>query len=144
MSLSENKAVVRRWFEEVWNKGDLDRIDELIAPDALFKDPASGDYQGPEGARELVTMYRTGFPDTHFTIEEQVAEGELVTTRWTASATHEGDLMGIAATGKSITVNGIQVDRVSGGKLAGGEVAWDALGMLRQLGVVSETIGAQT
>lgn len=143
MSLAENKALARRWFEDIWNKGDLDAIDELVAPDAVFHDPATKEYRGPDGARELVSTYRTAFPDTRFTIEEQIAEGDAVATRWTARGTHEGELMGISPTGKNVTVKGIEISRVSAGKLAGGEVAWDSLGMLRQLGAVPETIGAK-
>lgn len=143
MSLSENKALSRRWFEEVWNKGDLEVIDEMVAPDATFRDPVAGELRGPESAREMVTRYRQAFPDIHLTIEEQVAEGDTVVTRWTARGTHQGELMGIAATDKEVTVHGIQIDRISGGKFTGGEGAWDALGMFRQLGVVPETIGAQ-
>jgi predicted ester cyclase len=81
-------------------------------------------------------MYRNAFPDLRITIDEQIAEGESVVTRWTATGTHEGELMGMAATGKQATTAGINVNRVSGGKLVEGWGLFDQLGLLQQIGAV--------
>jgi predicted ester cyclase len=81
-------------------------------------------------------MYRSAFPDLHVEIEEQLAEGDLVATRWTATGTHEGDLMGIAPTGNRVTLPGMEIVRFSGGKLAEGWEGYDSMVMMQQLGVI--------
>jgi len=133
----ENKAVVRRFIEEVWNNGNLAAIDELVAEDHVDHDPAqAGSPGGREGVRAFVQMYRAAYPDTRIELGEMIAEGDLVAAPWTATGTHQGDLMGIAPTGKSIAVTGIGIDRVSGGKIAESWANYDALGMLAQLGAM--------
>src|SRR5215216_1498994 len=111
--LSEtNKTVSRRFFEEVFGKGKLNLLDEIIANDHVNSGPGSlpGLPNGPEGTKQLVTVYRNAFPDVHFTIEEQIAEGDKVVTRWSAHGTNKGELLGMPATDKSSTVTGIAVD----------------------------------
>jgi steroid delta-isomerase-like uncharacterized protein len=133
----ENKAVVRRFLEEIFNEGNLDAADELFAPDYVLHDPAvPEEVRGPEGVKRYVSMYRSAYPDTHIAIEDQIAEGDKVVTRWTGQGTHEGELMGIPPTGERVTVAGIQFDRVSGGRIEETWVIYDALGMMQQLGVV--------
>ena len=137
MSAEENKAIARRLNDEVWTKGRLEVIDELIADDFVTTVVGAPEQiRGPQGFREFVVMYRTAFPDLRISVEEQIAEGETVVTRWTATGTHEGELMGIAATGKQVTTAGINVDRVAGGKLVGGWGLFDQLGLLQQIGAV--------
>ncbi len=137
MSTEENKAIVRRLNDEVWSKGRLEMIDELIAEDFVATVVGAPDQiRGPQGFREFVVMYREAFPDLRITIDEQIAEGETVVTRWTATGTNEGELMGMAATGKQATTAGINVNRVSGGKLVEGWGLFDQLGLLQQLGAV--------
>jgi steroid delta-isomerase-like uncharacterized protein len=138
MSAEENKAIVRRINEEVWNKGDVDAIDELIADDAVVTVVGAPEQiRGPRGFRELVVMYRAAFPDLRITVDEQIGEGEIVVTRWTATGTHEGELMGIAATGKQATTAGVNINRISGGKLVQGWGIFDQLGLLQQIGAVA-------
>ena len=91
----ENKAIVRRIFEEVWNQGKLDVIDDIYAADFVDHMPGSPDIHGPEGFKQFVNMYRTAFPDIKFTIEDQIAEGDKVVNRFTFTGTHKGELMGI-------------------------------------------------
>jgi steroid delta-isomerase-like uncharacterized protein len=135
----ENKTVVRRFLEEIFTAGNLELVDELFAPDYVLHDPVVPDeVSGPEGMKRYVSMYRAAYPDTHFTIEDQIAEGDEVVTRWIGQGTHEGELMGIPPTGKQVTVTGIEVDRVSGGKIEETWVNYDALGMMQQLGVVPQ------
>lgn len=137
MSTEEEKAIVRRVNDEVWSRGRLDVIDELIADEFVATViGAPEQIRGPQGFREFVVMYRKAFPDLRITIDEQIAEGESVVTRWTATGTHEGELMGMAATGKQATTAGINVNRVAGGKLVEGWGLFDQLGLLQQLGVV--------
>ena len=136
VQLEENKAIARRAFEEGWNKGNLTTVDEDVATNYVLHDPFSGEIKGPDGYKQYVRMYRTAFPDLHFTIEDQIAEGDKVVTRWTCTGTHRGELMGIAPTGKLGTLTGITIDRIAVGKAVETWVAWDALRMLQNLGVV--------
>ncbi len=131
------KALVRRELEEVYGAGDLDLVDEIVAAAFVGHDPALPEpIRGPAGVKDAVTLYRTAFPDLRLTIERQVGEGELVVTHWTARGTHQGELFGIAPTGKQATVTGISIDRISDGKIAEDWTNWDTLGLLQQLGAV--------
>jgi steroid delta-isomerase-like uncharacterized protein len=137
--LSEtNKTLSRRFFEEVFGKGKLNLLDELIAKDHVNSGPGTlpGLPAGSEGTKQLVTVYRNAFPDLHFTIDEQIAEGDKVATRWTVQGTHKGELAGIPATGKSSTVTGVTVDRIANGKIAETWGIFDQFGMMQQLGVI--------
>ena len=137
MSTEENKAIVRRVNDEVWSEGQLDVIDELFADDFVATIVgAPEEIRGPQGFREFVVMYRKAFPDLRLTVDEQFAEGETVVTRWTATGTNEGELMGMPPTGKQATTAGININRVSGGKLVEGWGLFDQLGLLQQLGAV--------
>jgi len=134
-----NKAIVRRLFAELWNNGKLSVADEIFTPNYEHHDSSTPDFgHGPESEKKRATLYRTAFPDLHLTIEDVIAEGETVMTRWSCRGTHKGDLSGIAPTGKQITVSGVTVARVSNGKIAEGYVNWDALGLMQQLGVVPQ------
>jgi len=137
--LSEtNKTVSRRFFEEVFGKGKLNVLDEIIATDHVNSGPGALPQlpTGPDGAKQLVTVYRNAFPDIRFTIDEQIAEGDKVVTRWSADGTHKGELVGIPATGKTSTVTGITVDRFVNGKIAESWAIFDQFGMMQQLGVI--------
>jgi steroid delta-isomerase-like uncharacterized protein len=134
-----NKAIVRRLVEELWNKGNLSVADELFAPNYEHHDASTLDFgRGPESEKKRATLYRTAFPDIQLTMEEVIAEGEIVMTRWSCRGTHKGDLSGIAPTGKQITISGVTIARLANGKMAEGWVNWDALGLMQQLGVVPE------
>jgi steroid delta-isomerase-like uncharacterized protein len=134
-----NKTLVRRLFDEVWNKGHQQVADELFAQNYNHHDSSSPDLgRGPESEKKRVTLYRNAFPDIRFTVEDLIAEGESVTARWSCHGTHKGELNGIAPTGKQINISGISVARFTNGKMIEGYVNWDALGMMQQLGVVPE------
>jgi steroid delta-isomerase-like uncharacterized protein len=134
-----NKTVIRRLFEEVWNKGNLPVADELFAQNYSHHDSSTPEFgRGPESEKKRATLYRTAFPDVRLTIEDIIAEGETVTARWSCKGTHKGDLSGIAATGKQFTISGISVTRFASGKMVEAWVNWDALGLMQQLGVVAE------
>jgi steroid delta-isomerase-like uncharacterized protein len=137
MSTEENKTIVRRLNDEVWTQGRLEVIDELIADDFVTTVVGAPEQiRGPQGFREFVVMYRTAFPDLRITVDEQIAEGDIVVTRWTASGRNEGELMGMPATGKQATTAGVNINRVAGGKLVQGWGLFDQLGLLQQLGAV--------
>jgi steroid delta-isomerase-like uncharacterized protein len=139
----ENKAVVRRFIEEVWNNGNLEAIDELISEDHVDHDPAqAGGAGGREGARAFVEVYRKAFPDAHIELGELIGEGDLVAGPWHATGTHQGELMGIAPSGRSISITGMGMDRVVNGQIVESWANWDALGMLGQLGAMPAAAGA--
>lgn len=133
----QNKAAARRFFE-LWESGNTDQFDEVVAADAVDHDPQRPfpDDRGAEAARKTAEMFLAAFPDTAYTIEQQVAEGDLVVTRWIARGTHEGELMGIPATQKSVEVSGIAIDRFSDGKIVESWGNWDTIGLMQQLGAI--------
>jgi len=134
-----NKNIVRRLFEEVWNKGHQAVADELLASTYTHHDSSSPEFgRGPESEKKRANLYRNAFPDIRLTVEDLIAEGETVTARWSCHGTHKGDLNGIAPTGKQFTIAGISIARFTNGKMTEGWVNWDALGMMQQLGVVAE------
>ncbi len=132
----ENKVLIRRFFEEVWNEKNLDAIDELIAAEQIDHSLPPGLPAGREGAKTFIGMYLNAFPDTKMTIEDVVAEGDKVVTRWIATGTHTGELMGIPATGKQVTVTGLDINRYSDGKSVEHWGQFDQMGMMQQLGVI--------
>ena len=136
MSAEDNKAIARRGWEELWNKGNLAIAAEHYAPDYVVHMPGTAKVRGPEAQTQQVLLYRTAFPDLHFTIEDQIAEGDKVVNRVTARGTHRGEFRGIPPTGKQMMVTGVTIDRIVGGKLQESWASWDFLGVLQQLGVV--------
>ena len=130
-----NKRLVRRGIEEVWNRGNLAAVDELVASDFVIHS-SPDEIHGPEGAKQYAAMLRAAFPDIHLTIDDQIAEGDRVVTRWTARGTHLGPFQGIPSTGKQVRVTAIDIDRVANGKLVECWTNVDELGLLRQLGVL--------
>lgn len=135
---TQNEAIVQRWWQELWNGGDLAVADEIVAPDFTDHDPASlWVPPGIDGCKTLVTGYRTVFPDIHFTIEQQVAAENTVVSHWRCRGTHRGELMGTAPTGKEIDVEGISILHLENGKIRHQTTIWDALGMMQQIGAVS-------
>jgi steroid delta-isomerase-like uncharacterized protein len=134
--MSASKEIVRRLLEEPW-KGNLDVIDESVAPDYIGHDPAQPEpIRGPAGFKEFVATYLAAYPDGGITVDDQIEQGDKVATRWTGRGTHQGELMGIAPTGKQVTVTGLTLSRLENGKLVEEWTTWDTLGMLIQLGVV--------
>lgn len=135
MQVETNTTVASRWYEEVFNAGKLELIDELFAPNFVDHDP-SNPLPGLEGVRQLVSMYRGAFPDLHLTIEDEITEGDRIVTRFTGRGTHKGSLMGIPPTGKRVTITAIDILRFENGRIAEHWGNQDLLGMMRQLGVI--------
>ena len=129
-----NRAVVDRFGEEVWNKGNLAAVDELVAGDFVGYGPGRGITRGPEALKRAVNRMRTAFPDLLFVVEDTVAEGDKVVTRWTGQGTHRGEWRGIAPSGRVVTFTGIAIRRLADGKIAERWVNVDYTGLLRQIG----------
>ncbi|HEX5500479.1 MAG TPA: ester cyclase [Thermomicrobiales bacterium] len=136
MSLEANKECIRQFFQRIWNEGEEAAIDEFIAEEAAGNDPDFG--IGREGFRRQWRQWRAAFPDLHFAVEELVAEGDTVVSRWTLTGTHRGEFMGIPATGRAIRIGGMSLDHLRDGKLVAGFDGWDALGLRRQLGALPD------
>jgi len=135
-STEANKASVRRFYYEVFNKKNRAAIDEFIAPNHVDHAAPPGLPGGIEGAKQTLTMYLTAFPDLHFTVEDLIAEGDKVVARITARGTQQGAFMGIPPTGKQVTVTVIDINRIVGDKSVEHWLEMDTLGLLQQLGVV--------
>lgn len=136
MSAEENKTLYRRWFEEVVNGGNLDLADRLLAPDYVLYFPGVPGPIDGEGHKQLVMMFRNAFPDWHESVDDVIAEGDRVVIRVTGSGTHQGEFQGIPPTSRQVTATGVGIGRIENGRIAEAWAAYDALGMMRQLGVV--------
>jgi len=134
-----NKAIERRVFEEIWNEGVLDVADEVFAPNAVLHGLVADDLAGPEAFKQTVAAYRAAIPDIHWAVEDQIAEGDMVVTRLTGTGTHQGELMGIPATGLQIAVTAIATVRIAEGKIQESWNSWDAAGLMQQLGAMPPT-----
>ena len=133
-----NKSVVREFFEEVVNAGNLDRADELVSPSYIEHQelPGGEGRQGIEVAKGFLSLMRGAFPDFRFEVEDLIAEGDKVAARVIVSGTHLGEMMGLAPTGKRVSTSGIEVFRFEDGKMAEHWAAFEALDMLQQIGMV--------
>ena len=132
----ENKAIYRRYINEIFNKGNVDLVDELVDPNLVDHSPAPGQEPGPEGFKNLVTMFRAAFPDLHSTIDLLISDGDIVVGRHTTTGTHRGEFMGMPPTNKSFTMSEIHMVRFANGK---GVEHWgnaDEIGMMQQIGAI--------
>jgi steroid delta-isomerase-like uncharacterized protein len=136
VSTETNKALVRQFFDEVWNQGDENAIDRFLAADAEGNDPDFG--MGRDGFRRQWRTWRAAFPDINFAVDEMVAEGDTVVSRWTLTGTHQGPFLGLAPTGRQIRVRGMSLDHLRDGVLVSGFDGWDNLGLRQQLGLIPE------
>ena len=135
MSAEENKAIIRRYFS-VFEQGNIDLLDELLAPDYINHTPATPDLpMGPEGVKAVVSMFRSAMPDLKVVIEDMIAEGDKVATRYTLEGTHDGELFGVPPTGQRLSIKSFSVERVSDGKVRDHWRVSDSLGMMQYLGV---------
>jgi steroid delta-isomerase-like uncharacterized protein len=136
MSSEESKVIVRR-FWGVWEEGNIDLVDELLAPDYVNRSPATPDQPtDPEGIKAVVGMFRGAMPDLRVIIEDMIAEGDKVVVRYTIEGTHEGELFGVPPTGQRLSIKSISVERVSDGKIREHWRITDSLDMMQQLGVI--------
>jgi steroid delta-isomerase-like uncharacterized protein len=136
LSETENIATLQRFVEEVINQGRLDAANDLVEENFIELDPLPGQRQGREGLKAVVGMMRAAFPDIHWIVEETVAAGEKVVSRFKWSGTHRGDFLGIRATGRRVTVPGVAIDRLNAGKMADSRILMDTFGLMQQLGII--------
>lgn len=133
---AQNIATLERFVKEVINEGRYESADELVQEDFVELDPLPGQQQGREGLKDVIRMMRSGFPDIHWVVEETIAAGDKVVSRFRWTGTHEGRFLGIPASGRKVSVSGVVIDRLSGGKMADSRILMDTLGMMQQLGVI--------
>ncbi len=136
MSTEQNKALIRRLFEEGLNQNQPSVFDELLAPNFVIHDPPPGVPQDREGFRQIIALFRTAFPDLHVTFEAEFADGDYVIHRGYVTGTHQGELQGIPPTGKQVKVNSLDIWRVANGKAVENWVQLDMLGLMQQLGAI--------
>lgn len=133
----ENKALTRRLEEQVWNEGNLEVMDEILAPDFVAHvGGAPAALRGRAAVKEWAALWRTAFPDVHAAVEDVIGEDDKVVTRITLTGTHQGPLMGVPATGKSGKVMAIAINRFADGRLAEIWSIFDMAGLLSQIGVL--------
>lgn len=134
---AENKAIIRRLMDEVWNQRKLNVLDEICAPNFIIYDPSVPDLsRGPAGAKQYIGLFCAAFPDIQITVDDLFAEGDKVALRWSARGTHTGELMGIAPTGRPVAVTGHAIYRIAKGQIEEDWITGDTLGVLQQLGVI--------
>ena len=138
-SAEQNKAVVTRFVEEVWGNGNLDAMDTLFTEDSVLHDP-TGDVQDPEAFKTYNELYLAAFPDLRYDIQDMIAEDDKVVFRARMRGTHEGEFMGFEPTGNRFDAEGIIIARIEDGRIAERWASYDALGMMRQLGILTSTL----
>jgi steroid delta-isomerase-like uncharacterized protein len=126
---------MHRAVDEIWNQERYDLLPEFVASDFVIHAP-HGDVRGRDGAAQFFAMLHQAFPDIHFTIEDQIADGDRVVTRWTATGTHQGEFQGIAPTNRQVRMTGTDIDRFAGGKVIECWTTTDDLGLMQQLGAI--------
>ena len=138
-TLAANRLIGRRVLLELWGAGDLEVADVLYAPDYVDhvgRGPEASRVVGPQGIKQAVRLFRTAFPDLHYVVEEEMAERDLVWTRFSATGTHLGPFLGAAPTGKTVAYTGMDLNRIADGRIVESWVNYDALALLQQVGLV--------
>ena len=143
MSAEQNKALVRRFVEEVQSRGNIDALDEICSPEFVNHSAPPRVPTNCEGVKQLTAMFRQAFPDSYFTIEDMMAEGEKVATRKTFHGTHQGEFMGILPTGQQVSMGLIDIVRIADGRVVEHWSMGDNLGMMQQLGIVPRPRGTE-
>jgi steroid delta-isomerase-like uncharacterized protein len=132
-----NSAIVRQFIEVVINQGQLDAAGQFVSEDVVEQVPFPGQGPGLEGLKDVLRGMRAGFPDLHFAIEEQVAEDDKVVTRFEWTGTHQGEFLSVPATGRSVKVWGVVIDRLETGKIKDTRIIMDIFGLMMQMGAFS-------
>ena len=133
--MQSNSKIVLCFIEEVLNQGNIESTGQFFWEDMVEQVPFPGQGPGLEGLKDVLRGMRAGFPDMHWSVEEQMAEGDKVMTRFEWTGTHQGEFLGVPATGRPVRVWGIVIDRFQGGKIKDTRLIMDALGLMMQLGV---------
>ncbi len=133
---SRNQQTILAFIEDVLNRGRFERMNDLVLENFIELDPLPGQQQGREGLKGVLLKFRSAFPDIHWTVSEQICEGDKVVTRFTWTGTHRDTFLGIPASGRRVEVKGVVIDRLEAGKMADSRILMDTLGMMQQLGVI--------
>ena len=136
--MQSNITLVRRFIDEVLNQGQIDSVGEFFWEDMVEQVPLPGQSPGLEGLKDLLRDVRTAFPDMHWSVEEQLAEGDKVMTRFEWTGTHRGAYLGVPATGRTVRVWGVAIDRIEDGKIKETRIIMDMLGLMAQLGALPD------
>jgi steroid delta-isomerase-like uncharacterized protein len=143
MTPEENNATARRFFDSAWNRGDFSVLDELLTPDSMDYSTLHGQPEkGAESFRQIISMFRSGFPDIHLTIDDEIYTRDKVVHRWTLRGTHKAPFMGVPATGKKVEFTGTTIVQMKDGKIAARWSNLDMLRLLQQLGIVPPPPGS--
>jgi len=134
--MHDNRLIIRHFVEEVLNQGNLDSAGQFCWEDIVEQVPLPGQGPGLKGLQDVVRVLRTAFPDMHWTIEEQLQEGDKVLSRFIWTGTHRGEFLGVPATGRAVSVWGMVIDRLVDGRIKETRIIMDSLGLMTQLGVV--------
>jgi steroid delta-isomerase-like uncharacterized protein len=132
----DNAAIVRRFVEEVITQGKIASAAQYVWEDVVEQVPLPGQGPGLDGLKDILRAMRTGFPDIHFSIQEQIAEGDKVASRFEWTGTHKGEFLGVPATGRPVRVWGIVIDRLENGRIKDTRIIMDTLGLMIQLGAL--------
>lgn len=143
MKSSQNTKTVLELIAAAWNRGDVAAIDRAVAEDHIEHEP-EGDEIGRDHLADTIRAYRAAFPDLHMSVDDQIADGDRVVIRWTATGTHHGELNGIPATGRTATVSGVFIHKLAGGRVTESWSIFDQPGLLAQLGVLHPPTPAHT
>lgn len=140
--LAASKRFVETWFEEVWRRGRPEAIDEMVADDAVMHGLGATDavVRGGAGFKPFVEQMRSAFPDVDIRPEQMIEEGDLIATRWVATMTHQGDQLGVPATGRRISVTGMTIVRLQDGKIVEAWNNYDQLSLMQQIGALQPTV----
>jgi len=133
---AENIAIVGRFVEEVINQGRYEAADELVEENFVELDPLPGQEQGREGLKDVIRMMRSAFPDINWIVEETIASGDKVVSRFKWTGTNRGKFLGFPVTGRQVVVTGVVIDRLHAGKMADSRILMDSMGLMQQLGVI--------
>lgn len=137
MSVEANKAVIQRFFDEVFNQGNLEVVDEIVAEHVLGHDATSPEpKRGLESVKQVVILFQNAFLDPHYLLFDLIAEGDKVVARWGLRGTHRGMFMGVPPTEKPVSVNGIIIYRLEDHKIVEYWGTFDTLGLMQQLGIL--------
>jgi steroid delta-isomerase-like uncharacterized protein len=133
----DNRSIVRRFIEETINQGQIDAATRFVWEDVVEQVPFPGQGPGVEGLKDVLRGMRNAFPDLHFSVEEQIAEGDKVLTRFEWTGTHRGDFLGVPATGRSAKVWGMVIDKFQSGRIKETRIIMDIFGLMMQLGALA-------
>jgi steroid delta-isomerase-like uncharacterized protein len=144
---TDNKALIRRWFEEVWNKGRAEAIDELFAPDGIahgLTSAGAAPLRGPANFKPFFRTFKDAFPDIAVVVEDTIAEGDMVAARCTVRGKHDGDTLGFAATKRPVEFTGMSITRWRNGQIVEAWNNFDFMAMYQQLDVLPAQPGSQS